>query len=645
MSERTERPAERVERMEARGAKQEAGGMDFMAGSAASRPTARKELVEGRVARPQKQAEGMEKHEAKSSTQMGSADHREARPSGQAERLDNREARPAGQMEHAASRAARPSGQAKHVENQEAHPAGTMARMGSPASGMSGLMERAKGRAERPTGRAERPESMRIHPAAAAIRSERTSSQTAHPIYTLADIYMTESPYEQITVLKIVKEVNEHIQLTLSGIVPEDKLDVYIERISDNEPIEVYTQTEESGKRTLFHGIITNARIQVVQNVRTLTIEAHSRTFLMDLKKETRSYQNGQQTYEQILNQLASDYPNANVVDEASKGKAIGGLIMQYLETDWAFAKRLASHFNMPLLAISAMPGIRFYAGLPEAGGEVVLMETNYSIRKEMGVYKQLAENSKASFTEQGRMIYEVTSHTAIELGSAVQFQRRSLFVYRVEARTEQGLLVYHYDLRERDGFRCGTRYLEEITGISLFGTIAGVEKDKVKLKLKIDGGGADTWFPYSTVYSSPDGSGWYCMPEIGDEARLYFPDAEEKNAFAASSVDVASSDTTKRSDPAVKSISTKYGKQIVFQPGAVEIIGGGQMLMRLTDDGGIEINSDKKIMLSAVEDIEITSEANILIQGETGIDLKQGDAMLTVQDEVTLSGGKVNIV
>ncbi|WP_338555019.1 contractile injection system protein, VgrG/Pvc8 family [Paenibacillus sp. KS-LC4] len=509
----------------------------------------------------------------------------------------------------------------------------------------SGGMDFMAGRAERPAGRAERSENKNTHPAAAAIRSESASSQTSHPIYTLADIHMTESPYEQITALKIVKEVNEHIQLTLSGIVPESKLDVYIERISDNEPIEVYTQTEESGKRTLFHGIITNARIQVVQNVRTLTIEAHSRTFLMDLKKETRSYQNGQQTYEQILNELAADYPNANVVDEASQGKAIGGLIMQYQETDWAFAKRLASHFHMPLLAISAMPGIRFYAGLPEAGGEVVLTESNYTIRKEMGTYKQLAENSKASFTEQGRMIYEVTSHTAVELGSAVQFQRRSLFVYRVEARTEQGLLVYHYDLREREGFRCGTRYLEEITGISLFGTIAGVEKDKVKLKLKIDGGGADTWFPYSTVYSSPDGSGWYCMPEIGDEARLYFPDAEEKNAFAASSVDVASSDTTKRSDPAVKSISTKYGKQIVFQPGAVEIIGGGQMLLRLTDDGGIEINSDKKIMLSAVEDIEITSEANILIQGETGIDLKQGDAMLTVQDEVTLSGGKVNIV
>ncbi|KAF6589054.1 phage tail protein, partial [Paenibacillus sp. EKM208P] len=78
---------------------------------------------------------------------------------------------------------------------------------------------------------------------------------------------------------------------------------------------------------------------------------------------------------------------------------------------------------------------------------------------------------------------------------------------------------------------------------------------------------------PYSTVYSSPDGSGWYVMPEAGDQIRLYFPDEREQNAFAASSVDLASSDPVKRSDPAVKSISTKYGKQVVFKPGAVEII------------------------------------------------------------------------
>ncbi|MCB2343386.1 phage tail protein, partial [Clostridium estertheticum] len=104
------------------------------------------------------------------------------------------------------------------------------------------------------------------------------------------------------------------------------------------------------------------------------------------------------------------------------------------------------------------------------------------------------------------------------------------------------------------------------------------------------------------------------------------------------------SSNSEKRSDPAVKSIGTKYGKQVVMKPGAVEIIGNGNLLMRLTDDGGIEINSDKKIVLDAKEDIEITGGGKISIQGGNGVDLTQGGAKINIQDNVTMSGGKVKI-
>ncbi|MCB2306828.1 phage tail protein, partial [Clostridium estertheticum] len=97
-------------------------------------------------------------------------------------------------------------------------------------------------------------------------------------------------------------------------------------------------------------------------------------------------------------------------------------------------------------------------------------------------------------------------------------------------------------------------------------------------------------------------------------------------------------------SDPAVKSIGTKYGKQVVMKPGAVEIIGNGNLLMRLTDDGGIEINSDKKIVLDAKEDIEITGGGKISIQGGKEVDLTQGGAKINIQDNVTMSGGKVKI-
>ncbi|WP_324607972.1 hypothetical protein [Paenibacillus durus] len=231
-------------------------------------------------------------------------------------------------------------------------------------------------------------------------------------------------------------------------------------------------------------------------------------------------------------------------------------------------------------------------------------------------------------------------------LGSPVSFQGQTLYVARAETVIEGGLVVSRYHLRNKQGFECRTVYATQLAGVSLFGKVTKISKDKVQLHLEIDQGSSSSgsmWFPYSTVYSSPDGSGWYVMPEEGDEVRLYFPDEQEHHAFAASSVDITSSDPVKRSDPSVKSISTKYGKQIVFKPGAVEIIGSGQLLMRLTDEGGIEINSDKKILLKAEEDIEIRG-SKVFIEGDEGVDLIQAGATLQIMDNVTLKGGKVNI-
>ena len=67
-------------------------------------------------------------------------------------------------------------------------------------------------------------------------------------------------------------------------------------------------------------------------------------------------------------------------------------------------------------------------------------------------------------------------------------------------------------------------------------------------------------------------------------------------------------------------------------------------MMVKMTDDGGIEIISDKKIILDAQDDIEINGKAKVLIKGESGVDLTQNSANLSIKDDVTMSGGKVKI-
>ncbi|UHA74780.1 contractile injection system protein, VgrG/Pvc8 family [Paenibacillus sp. 481] len=465
-------------------------------------------------------------------------------------------------------------------------------------------------------------------------------------VYTYTNVFVAPYQFETITDLKLTKQTNEHAKLTISGIVPESKLDQYVVRANEQEHIELFVQDEDN-KIVLFQGIVTSIAVQAVRNVRSITIEARSSSYLMDIKRESRTFQNKQLAYTELFSTIGQSYPQYDVIDEASQGKSIGGLLVQYKETDWQFAKRLASHFNAPLVPNTTLRGVKYVVGVPESSEPQRLEEFNYTIKKDLNEYRLKSSSDMQDIYEQNMISYEVTSNKIVQLCSPVIFQQRTLYVYRVETSIANGVLINKYTLRDKKGLSSQKLYNNGLSGISLFGKILDVSKDRVKVQLHIDGQQSKSkaiWFPYSTVFSSPDGTGWYCMPETGDEIRVYFPDEREENAFAASSVDTDAPDPERRSDPSVKSISTKYGKQIVFKPGAIEIIGSGKLLMRLTDEGGIEINSDKKIVLSAVEDIEINGGAKVLIQGEEGVDLKQANASLNILEQVQLSGAKVNI-
>lgn len=167
-----------------------------------------------------------------------------------------------------------------------------------------------------------------------------------------------------------------------------------------------------------------------------------------------------------------------------------------------------------------------------------------------------------------------------------------------------------------------------------------------VKIALKIDAysNTADSnteWVPYSTVFSSPDGTGWYCMPEEGDAIRLYFPDSDEKNGYTISSVNLESSNAEKRCDPSVKSLGTKYGKEIVMSPGGINIISSNNS-MTLTDGGGISVSSDSQIVMSAPS-INI-SGGDVTIQGTEEVNLvSKAGASIKIKDNIDMSGSKIN--
>lgn len=224
-------------------------------------------------------------------------------------------------------------------------------------------------------------------------------------------------------------------------------------------------------------------------------------------------------------------------------------IIVQYKETDWEFIKRLSSHFNMPVVSECHLSDIKYSIGNSGCYKTYDLNEYNYSIKKGLKEYKLKAQNDVSDLDDINLISYEVTTNTIMYLCNLVNFKGRSLYVYKSVMELKNGAFLNKYELRDEKGIKVRKTYNKKIVGISLNGTVSATQNDEVKINLEIDGSkdsSAARWFEYSTVYSSEDGTGWYCMPEVGDAIRLYFPDNEEKNAYAISSVNLKSSNSQK---------------------------------------------------------------------------------------------------
>lgn len=466
-------------------------------------------------------------------------------------------------------------------------------------------------------------------------------------VYTQGDILVESYKFQKITKLKITRELNKHAKLYISGIIDEENIDKYVETADADSNIAISLKDEQNTVINVFQGVVTNISVNADKDVRTLEVEALSRTFLMDIKRKSRSFQDENSSYSDVFKAVNSEYTSIQMLDYITNGTPIDKLIVQYNESDWEFVKRLASHFNVPVVPECQLSDLKYSIGNSGCSETYELNEYNYSIKKGLQEYKLKSENDVSDLEDMNLISYEVTTNKIMYLCNKVNFKGKSLYVYKSDTELVNGTIYSKYELRDEKGMKIRKIYNNKIVGISLKGTVLATQNDKVKINLEIDGNqdiSTARWFEYSTVYSSEDGTGWYCMPENGDLLRLYFPDNEEKNAYAISSANLQSSNSEKRSDPSVKSIGTKYGKEVVMKPGAVEIIGNGNLLMRLTDDGGIEVKSDKKIVLDAQQDIEITGGGKVSIQGSGGVALTQGGANINIQDDVTMSGGKVKI-
>ena len=439
-------------------------------------------------------------------------------------------------------------------------------------------------------------------------------------------IKVTPFEFESILEINIQQEINEHSTLYVCGIIKDDMQVKPVTEMMEGANVKC-----ENDGQTYFNGVLQNVKITCADKVYRLEVQAISNTALLDTAKQRRSFQDNDQTYEEIVKTVIKGQ-SGSVAYNASEMK-VKNIILQYNETDWAFAKRLASHTQDVLIPITSdKPAFHF--GAPDKGG-AKLEASDFTISKDFNAFRRMASEEQP-LTAEDVTIYTVETDDLIcELGERLNLNGNDLLVRRIAISLINSALSIVYTLSAKKAVSAPMIFNRAITGLVLGGTVFKAEGDNVKLQLDIDNEKYEDrahLFKYATGYSAEKHTGWYVMPEEGDTVQLMFPNEDEKNAYAVSSI--RQKDTEKTSDPSVKYWRTAFGKEIKMDEREILITSkDDETLIRINEETGIEIitpnpvliQSGAAVNIESKDDMTFLTEKNLFVQAKDSIEMACG--------------------
>lgn len=442
------------------------------------------------------------------------------------------------------------------------------------------------------------------------------------------------------------KAFGEHGYLIIKGVIKEGKQSEYLDKAQLYDKLKVTVTDHDGNEENLLHGILYDVRFRHENGVPVMVIHLKTASYLTDLDKHIRSFQKEGIGCDQAAKICLAKYPGGKHIIGKMKEKPEGGLLLQYEETDWDFLGRLASRSNAVLLPDDELGEPKLFFGIPGDKGKFELASTTHTIKKDMTVpYKQLLG---VPLQGDDTIIYEVEDRELFKVGAKGTFLDKPLYIQALDILWQGRELVLNYTLRTERAIAAARRYNKEVAGVSLQGVVAAVDKAAVAIDIdkEVDENSAEAGnilFPYATVYSTADGTGWYFMPEVGDGVRLCFPTVEEAEAYVESSVHLEDNDT--RSKPDEKSLMNKQKKEILFTPTSLILRNNKGMSIEMLDDEGIKIVSNKDVMFKAKGAVEVKSNSGAIdMSADKSILMQQGASQLELKDKITMKGGKINM-
>lgn len=460
---------------------------------------------------------------------------------------------------------------------------------------------------------------------------------------TAGEIVIEPIPYIEISKIDITEKENTHTSLRAEGKI----------NVESRKEIDLLCQfgtkviVENGNGTVLFCGVITEIAVEECADLLTVSVCAASYSILMDREKKTRPFHDTNKTIKQMIQEVIKNTSGAKMIMKNAGDKKIGHFIMQYEETDWEFIKRMASYGKQSVFPDSEHNYPACYIGCPSDIPDVRI-EDDIPYTLNWSNQQDGEEISKVS----GLRYMVNLNDRYLKLGECVEFKGTTLYVKSVHRCIEHSVLSEYYELCSKEGLDSIKQRNLKLAGNEVTGVVKGIRGDYVNVQITSDdgnGNGNACWFLYSTVYSSSSGSGWYCMPESGDKVRIRFPDADEKNAYAVSSVSDyspknKSSDRLK--DYSVRYIRNKQGMEIIWSPDRVSISANGASLIDINQNGTIFLSADAKITIHSDRDVTVEAGNQVHINGGGGVRINCGAKAEINLDEtglIELKGNEIH--
>lgn len=439
---------------------------------------------------------------------------------------------------------------------------------------------------------------------------------------TYKDLFLGVQGLVYFRKIDIREKPGEHAFLYAEAVMDSEIDDNDLHGISTSVSL-VY---KKDGKdHVLFYGILDKVSLSRDGGEKIITIEAWDGTHQMDVTRRKRIFQNPQMSVTGLVSEIMKSYVGSDHMVHIPD-VPIGQLVVQYEETDWEFLKRFLSKYNDALYPDPAFPNIRFEAGLSPKPEKQKWDELPYQLSQDFIRLNDLKVNGLGDLTRSQNTVYEIVSYDIVSIGSQITYKGTPWFVETAMRSLQDGLLINRYRLRQKESMKILPYFNKRITGISIEGVIAAVKRNQVQVNMEIEAGtGEKYWFPFSTVAASSDGSGWYCMPENGENVRVYFPVDDEKDAYVVTNVKGekpnAGGASGSQKNPNQRNIKTAQGNEVQMTPEGVLISAGdGQGSILLKKDGEVVLNAVKDLTISAVENLNLSAKKDLTIKSQDSI-------------------------